>query len=126
VCLGSLGCFISKFLCVSLLDAIACALCAFPRRRHQCRHLHFVFLFRKTTSTITYTLCTSRKKQRQCHHHQHSIVDSSCMSMHCLLPTPIYECLGCHHQNLLMLLFQGWIHGRVDQFWNNTIHFSIT
>jgi hypothetical protein len=75
----------------------------------QCHHLRFVCLYfvhlsRKTMSTIAYVLCAyvlcaSLRKQHQCHHHQHSFINFLCMSMHCLLLTPICECSGHHCQN---------------------------
>ncbi len=113
---------------MSHLNAIAYVLCAFPGKHvdaiayvlctsvcmcfyivHLCFMclyfvcLCFVCLSKKTMSTIAYIMWASLGRQHQCHHHQHSFVNSLCMSMHCILSTPICECLRCHCQNLLML-----------------------
>jgi len=42
---------------MSFLDAIACTLCAFPRKQCWCCCLRYMYLSRKTTSTIAYVLC---------------------------------------------------------------------
>jgi hypothetical protein len=47
--LGSPWCFVSKFLSLSPLHAIAYVLCAFPRRQLRCHHLCSVRLSEKTT-----------------------------------------------------------------------------
>lgn len=94
--------------CVSLLDAIICTLCAFPRKRCWQRGLHSVHLSRKIMFAITYglctfTLCTSLGRQCLCDHCQHSLVDFLCMLVHCFFSMLVCECLGRRCQKLLML-----------------------
>ncbi len=91
-------------LSLSLLNVIACVLCAFLGRRHRYHrlhymHLYFVHLYKKMTSAIAYALCAYPRRR---HHRQQSLINYLCVSMHHLLLTHVCACLGHHHQNLLI------------------------